>query len=103
MTVTLFHQDSSTTIHIEAGIDDSGALRVAGHDLGDAPREHFGHDDYEYVASVAPSDKDRLLLALLEGIGLSTLAPGREVKAAGAWCVVRGAWCVVRGACPVAC
>jgi hypothetical protein len=64
--IKLVMQGGSTSIHIDVRIDDSGDLLFSGQDIGDAPEEIFGDSDYEYWLTVPASEKDRLLLALLE-------------------------------------
>jgi hypothetical protein len=64
--IKLVRQGGSTSIHIDVRIDDSGDLLFSGQDIGDAPEEIFGDSDYEYWLTVPASEKDRLLLALLE-------------------------------------
>ena len=64
--IKLVSQGGSTSIHIDVRIDDSGDLLFSGQDIGDAPEEIFGDSDYEYWLTVPASEKDRLLLALLE-------------------------------------
>jgi hypothetical protein len=66
--VSLYRQQGETTIHIEARITETGAVEVSGQDVGKAPQELWGDDDYEYWVTVAPEQKDRLLLALLEAL-----------------------------------
>ena len=61
-TVILYEASGATTVHIEARVGSSG-VTVAGHDLGKAPSEFFGESDYEYECTVAPADRDALLLA----------------------------------------
>jgi len=56
----------STSVFIDAEIDDDGALLISGQDVGEAPAKWWGDEDYEYWVRVLPRDKDRVLLALLE-------------------------------------
>ena len=42
----------------------AGDIEVGGHDIGEAPKQWWGHDDYEYIATVRKPHKKRLLLAL---------------------------------------
>ena len=65
-TVKLVRQAGSTSIHIDARIEESGDLVISGQDIGDAPEEFFGDLDYEYWLTVPVAEKDRLLLALIE-------------------------------------
>ena len=64
--VKLVSQGGSTSIHIDARIEESGDLVISGQDIGDAPEEFFGDLDYEYWLTVPAAEKDRLLLALIE-------------------------------------
>ena len=64
--ITLVSQGGSTSIHIDMRIDENGDLLFSGQDIGNAPEEIFGDIDYEYWLTVPASEKDRLLLALLE-------------------------------------
>lgn len=64
--ITIVDVKGPTSIHIEVRIaEDTGAVVLAGQDLGEAPQEHFGKSDYEYFLSVPAVEKDRLLLELL--------------------------------------
>jgi hypothetical protein len=51
---------------MDAEITDKGDLLLSGQDIGDAPREVWHDDDYEYWLTVSAPNKDRVLLALLE-------------------------------------
>ena len=64
--ITLVSQGGSTSIHIDMRIDEDGNLLFSGQDIGSAPEEIFGDIDYEYWLTVPASEKDRLLLALIE-------------------------------------
>ena len=64
--IKLVSQGGSTSIHIDMRIDENGDLLFSGQDIGNAPEEIFGDSDYEYWLTVPASEKDRLLLALLE-------------------------------------
>jgi hypothetical protein len=64
--IKLVSQGGSTSIHIDMRIDENGNLLFSGQDIGSAPEEIFGDSDYEYWLTVPASEKDRLLLALLE-------------------------------------
>ena len=66
MRVKLYEQDGATRVHLDASVSDDGDLQVAGHDIGEAPKKWWGHDDYEYIVTIRKKDKDRLLLALIE-------------------------------------
>ena len=64
--VKLVNQSGSTSIHIDARIEETGDLVISGQDIGDAPEEFFGDLDYEYWLTVSAAEKDRLLMALIE-------------------------------------
>lgn len=64
--VSLYRQQGKTVIHIEARITDTGAVAVSGHDIGAAPQDWWGDEDYEYGVTIPADHKDSLLLALLE-------------------------------------
>ena len=64
--IKLVSLGGSTSIHIDMRIDENGDLLFSGQDIGNAPEEIFGDLDYEYWLTVPASEKDRLLLALLE-------------------------------------
>jgi hypothetical protein len=65
MRVKLYEQHGATRVYIDAAVTDEGDLQVAGHDIGEAPKKWWGHDDYEYIVTIRKEDKDRLLLALM--------------------------------------
>jgi len=64
--IKLVRRGGSTSIYIDMSIDENGNLLFSGQDIGSAPDEIFGDSDYEYWLTVPASEKDRLLLALLE-------------------------------------
>ena len=64
--IKLVSQGGSTSIHIDMRIDENGNLLFSGQDIGEAPEMFFGDSDYEYWLTVPASEKDRLLLALIE-------------------------------------
>jgi len=64
--VKLCEKRGDTSVFISAEITDEGHLLLSGQDVGEAPQEYWGDSDYEYWLVVAPQDKDRVLLALLE-------------------------------------
>lgn len=43
-------------------------MLLSGQDIGEAPQQIFGKDDYEYWLRVPAAAKDRLLLALIDEI-----------------------------------
>jgi hypothetical protein len=65
-TIELYRYHGPTDIIIRAEFTDDGDLKVWGHDLGEAPRKLFDHDDYEYWTIAHRAHKDRVLFALLE-------------------------------------
>ncbi len=52
--------------HLSASIQDDGALRIVGHDLGDGVEQALGSGirEYEWITEVAASDIPRLIDAL---------------------------------------
>lgn len=64
--VKLVSRQGTTSVHIDVRIDENGSLLFSGHDLGEAPDEVFGDFDYEYFLSIPATEKDRVLLALIE-------------------------------------
>lgn len=64
--IKLVRQSGSTSIHIDVRIEENGDLQFSGHDVGEAPEEIFGDIDYEYWLTVPATEKDRVLLALIE-------------------------------------
>jgi hypothetical protein len=67
-TVELVKLGGETSIHIDARIEEAGDLLFSGQDIGEAPQQIFGKDDYEYWLRVPAAAKDRMLLALIEKI-----------------------------------
>ena len=66
--VSLYEQRGETSITLAATTSSGGDFEMAGLDIGRAPQEVWGHDDYEYTVTVAAAEKDRLLLALVKKI-----------------------------------
>ena len=66
--VSLYEHRGETSIFLEATTSPGGDFEMAGHDIGRAPQEVWGHDDYEYTVTVSAAEKDRLLLALVKKI-----------------------------------
>jgi len=64
--VQLVEERGVTSRLVHAEVMENGKLVMSGQDVGKAPREQWGGDDYEFVVSVLPEQKDRVLLALLE-------------------------------------
>jgi len=62
--VTLYEHRGSTSIFIDAEIDESGDVVVSGQDIGEAPERFFGDSDYEYWVHVRTAQKPALLAAL---------------------------------------
>jgi hypothetical protein len=67
-TVKLVRQGGETSNHIDVRIEDTGDLLLSGQDIGEAPQQIFGKDDYEYWLTVPATEKDRVLLALIEKV-----------------------------------
>ncbi len=63
--IGLLEERGKTSIFIDAELKDNGDLQLSGHDLGEAPREYFGDDDYEYWRTVPRDYKDDVLLVLI--------------------------------------
>lgn len=59
-------QVNNTLLILNVKILSNGDLSMEGHDIGDAPRQAWGHDDYEYAVSVGAEHKDRVLLLLIK-------------------------------------
>jgi hypothetical protein len=68
MQIRLYESKGATRISIDACLTESGDVQIAGYDIGEAPKQWWSHDDYEYTVTVRKENKDRLLLALLEAI-----------------------------------
>ena len=68
MRVILYEQEGATRVHIDATITGKDDLQVAGHDIGEAPKRWWDHDDFEYIVTIRKTDKDRLLRALIEDL-----------------------------------
>ena len=75
--VKLVASRGETSVFIDAEIDEQGRLVLSGQELGKAPEEWFGHDEYEYWLVVAASEKDRVLSILL-----GQLAGGEQLRPA---------------------
>jgi len=76
--VKLVARPGETSVFIDAEIDEKGNLLVSGQDIGKAPKDWFGHDDYEYWVVVAASEKDHVLSILL-----GQVAGGQQFRPAG--------------------
>jgi hypothetical protein len=66
--VNLYEQHGETSIFLAATTSSGGDFEMAGQDIGRAPQEVWGHEDYEYTVSVSAAEKDRLLLAFVKKI-----------------------------------
>lgn len=66
--VQLVEKGGKTSIHVRAEIDDRGNLLISGQDVGEAAREFWGDDDYEYWLLVESAEKDHLLLKLIQHV-----------------------------------
>ena len=78
--INLVSQSGSTSIYIDARIEDNGDLRFSGQDIGEAPEQIFGKDDYEYWLTIPAAEKDRLLLSLIEKIYKGNASVISEMK-----------------------
>jgi len=74
------HSDGKTSIRIDVQITDEGHLMFSGQDAGEAPERFFGDEDYEYWLKVDASDKDRVLLALIEKLYSGNACAISELK-----------------------
>ena len=75
--VALYAQDGETTSTIDAEITADGDLLIFGHDMGQAPLEFWGQDEYECWLTVGKINKQKVIAALLkhcDQLGLSTPA-----------------------------
>jgi len=65
--VTLRERRTEKDISIlEAYINDDGDLVLEGYDAGEAPKQFWGDDDYEYVRVIKGKHKDKILSGLIE-------------------------------------
>jgi hypothetical protein len=64
--VKLVEYSGSTSVFIDAEIDEEGKFVLSGQDIGELPKERFGDSDYEYWVVVPQDQKDRLLPTLME-------------------------------------
>lgn len=79
--VKLVASRGETSVFIDAEIDEQGNLVLSGQDIGKAPKEWFGHDDYEYWLVAAASDKDHILSILVGQVaGGEQLRPARDAS-----------------------
>ena len=78
--VQLVRQGGSTSIHIDVRVEEDGDLLFSGQDIGEAPEQIFGKDEYEYWLTVPAAEKDRLLLALIEKIHKGNALVVSEMK-----------------------
>ncbi len=58
-----------TRITLTAERDEGGRLVIAGQDIGAAPNEIFGRDDYEYRYTLEPQSESDLRSALADDLG----------------------------------
>ena len=79
-TVKLVEIKGSTSRYIDAEITDEGDLLLSGQDIGEAPREVWDEDEYEYWLTIRSTDKDQVLLALLEKLYTGNLSVISELK-----------------------
>ncbi|MCH5642284.1 hypothetical protein [Gordonia sp. ABSL49_1] len=52
--------DSDGTVFRVIELDDNGALRIEGHDIGRGVERFFGHDEYEFTRTFSTEDTTRL-------------------------------------------
>jgi len=80
--------DGKTSVHVEVYVDSTtGALVLAGQDLGEAPKQYLGKSEYEYFLSVKAADKDRLLLYLVQALLAGNETPNSALRE---WLTARG-------------
>ena len=60
------HEGGSTFSTTDLKIAPDGSLQLSSYDIGPLCQEAYCHDDCEYDVTVAPKNKDTLLLALLK-------------------------------------
>jgi hypothetical protein len=68
--VTLLDKEmDGTKVFVEVYVSStSGDVVMAGQDIGSAPLQSFGEDEYEYFLSVPAEQKDRLILQLMHHV-----------------------------------
>ena len=64
----LYEEEGEDSRYLHAEIREDGDLVLSGQDLGKTAREFWGDSDYEWWVTVSSSDKDDVLLALLDKI-----------------------------------
>ena len=65
-TVQLYEERGETSRYIDATITEDGDLVITGQDVGKAPREFWGDEDYEFWVHVPAKYKDDVLLTLIK-------------------------------------
>lgn len=79
--VELYHSSGDgSAISVWAQILENGDFQVAGQDTGKLVEKHFGSDHYEYWVTVAATEKDAVLLALLQAYSHNSNAPEIRLK-----------------------
>jgi hypothetical protein len=78
--VKLVELEGATSRYIDAEITAEGDLLLSGQDIGEAPREVWHEEEYEYWLTVKAADKDRVLLALLEKLYAGNASVISELK-----------------------
>jgi hypothetical protein len=64
----LNREGGGTSSTLSVAFNERGDLVMEGQDVGRAPEEVFGDDDYEYWVTVPADQKDRLLLHLVKAL-----------------------------------
>lgn len=64
--ISLFEERGETSRFVHAEITDKGDLVLSAEDVGKAPLEHWGDEDYEFWTYVRKEHKDQVLMALIE-------------------------------------
>ena len=59
-------QTETDTSWLKAKINENGSLVLEGYDIGDAPLNYWGRDEYEYWRTVDSKYKDSILLLLIK-------------------------------------
>jgi hypothetical protein len=59
-------QTETDTSWLKAKINENGSLVLEGYDIGEAPLNYWGRDEYEYWRTVDSKYKDSILLLLIK-------------------------------------
>jgi hypothetical protein len=72
--------EGPTTTRIDVEITEEGDILFSGQDVGEAPERFWGDEDYEYWLKISATDKDRVLLALIEKLYSGNPSVISEIK-----------------------